>query len=285
MSFPKSLENDFACWRDCGCIPDVFPIEINAMFDGTQVQHLFAGMVLYSFKKFDIAATHFRIATKKDQKSMSCTMEMGVFHRVCRRKFKEDLFVVMFERPDQFVEILQSHFEDTHKYDTPEDPVCCSLENTVIECPMCYASIWTCELQNHAVNDCLNMLVICHKCNCLTPRCDYDNHLVTFHAPPKLQISFSESRKGTSGVLTYKTENLDFSDRFDVDRDFHDSCKAMYMGKDSCLVNARGKCHLSQRDNKITVSIVRESATITVYIDNSACKEAFEKVFSHFEDV
>lgn len=114
-SFPESLNNAFSSWRVDGSFPKVLSPKLRTLFEGTQFQHLFAGLVLYVFEEFDMAAKHFRRAVEKDQKAMSLCAEMGVFHRVCRRMFQQNLFNVIFEQPENFVKVLRKHYDNTHK--------------------------------------------------------------------------------------------------------------------------------------------------------------------------
>ena len=83
-TFPKSLDK---AWRESNLFPTKFPNELEYDFDGTAFQHLFSGMTCFVFKKINKAVKHFQIAVEKDEESMSCCTEMGIFHRLSTNIF------------------------------------------------------------------------------------------------------------------------------------------------------------------------------------------------------
>ncbi len=113
--FPKALEQMYLSWRELGTFPKILPKELEQrrMFNGTQFQHLFVGMVFYTFEMFQFAAPHFRTAVLKDESALAHCTEMIVFHRVSTRLFKKNLFDVI--DTDDFLEVMSQHFKDTHR--------------------------------------------------------------------------------------------------------------------------------------------------------------------------
>ena len=99
-------EQDFVIWKENGDFPRWLPPDMKE-FDGTQFQHLFLGMTFHHLKKYKHAIHHLRKAVEKDEDVMACCTEFGVFHRICRKMYNENLFDVI-DDDEKLLEILHA---------------------------------------------------------------------------------------------------------------------------------------------------------------------------------